>query len=460
MKKKIHSLKGRSIKNASGPLNFNSLLSGIFDMSQGYGTISPLSQPYGLAFSDQYNPVTLNRILMSYSYFTHGVLQTMIDVPIEDAYRGGIDFECDELSPEDISLLKDVMQKCGDIKAMKDTQRWAGVFGGAGLIINTPQDPMTEIDLNSINEDTPMKFIAADRWEILLNFLQEDDVECPYNYYGQQLHRSRVVKIMGKEAPSYIRQRLQGWGMSEYERVIRDIQQYIKENDLVYELLDEAKIDVYKVKGYNTTLATAQGRTLISQRFQLANAGKNFHNAIMLDSEDEYEQKQMTFAGLAEIYNQIRIGIAAAIGIPMSKLFGLSAQGFNSGEDDIENYNARVESEYRSKALEILNVIVPLRCKQIFGFIPEHIEYKFKPLRVLGAEAEENVKNQKFNRHSALYSQGFYSDREYADTLKQEKITIIDTEVGKGIREIEPPAPSVDFDVPQKMVPGKVSETK
>jgi hypothetical protein len=457
MKKK--SLRGRRLSNEA-PISFNSMLSDVFDTSTGYGTLSPLSQPYGLAFSDQYNPVTLNRILMAYSYFTHGVLQTMIDVPIEDAYRGGVDFECDQLDPEDLQLLKDVMQRCGDIKAMKDTQRWAGVFGGAGLIINTAQDPAKELDPDAINENTPLRFIAADRWEILLNFLQEDDVPTPYNYYGQPLHRSRVVKILGKEAPSYIRGRLQGWGMSEYERVLRPIQQYLKQDDLIYELMDEAKIDVFRFNGYNTLLASGQGRQLLNQRLQMANMGKNFHNAVVMDAEDEYIQKQLTFSGLADIDKQIMVKIAAAIGIPMTKIFGLSAAGFNSGEDDIENYNARVESEHRAKALDILSVVVPIRCKQIFGFVPEHIEYKFKPLRVLGAEAETQVKAAKFNMHSALFSQGFYTDKEYATTLKQEKITVIDTEVAQGIRSIEPPAPSVDFDVPQKMVPVKTGEAK
>lgn len=456
---RTHSLKGKPVHNDSGALDMNTLLGGIFDIGQGFGTLSPLTQPYGLAFSDQYTPITLNRILCSYSYFTHGPLQTMIDIPIEDAFRGGIDIESEELDADDVRLLQDVMEKCKDLRAIKDTMRWAMVFGGAACIINTDQDPKEELNIDAIGEDSPLEFLAADRWEVLLNFLQSDKVECPYNYYGQPLHKTRVIAVKGKEAPSYIRKRLQGWGMSEYERVIRNIQQYIKEEDLIYQLLDEAKIDVYQIKGYNTALASAMGRQVINNRFQMANIGKNFHSALMMDAEDKYEQKQLTFSGLADILTQIRIGISAAIGMPMSKLFGLSAAGFNSGEDDIENYNARVESEVRAKAKEILIQVIPLRCKQVLGIVPEHIEYKFKPLRVLGAEAEEVVKSQKFNRHSALYAQGFYTGQEYAETLKMEKITILDTEVSKGTREIEPPAPSVDFDVPQKMVPTPKGDT-
>jgi len=66
-----------------------------------------------------------------------------------------------------------------------------------------------------------------------------------------------------------------------------------------------------------------------------------------MDMKDDYEQKQITFTGLSDVLSQIRYGIAADVKMPMAKLFGMSASGFNSGEDDIENYNAMIESSVR-----------------------------------------------------------------------------------------------------------------
>jgi phage-related protein (TIGR01555 family) len=436
----------------------NTMLAGVFqNLGMGYGQ-SPLSMPYELGANSNYTPITLNRVLLSYSYMTFGIIQTFIDQPVEDAFRGGLELKSDELSQDEIKELEIALDKEGDLKAIKDTMKWAKLYGGAGLIINTNQDPTTPLDMGAINEDSPLEFIDADRWELLLNYLQNKEIECPYNYYGEVIHKSRVIKITGKDAPSYIRRRLQGWGMSELERTIRPLNAFVKNEDLIYQLLDEAKIDVWRIQGFNVNILSALGQNQTNGRLQIANMLKNFHRAIIMDKEDEYEQKQISFSGLAEILNQNRIGIAAAVRMPMTKLFGLSAAGFNSGEDDIENYNALVESEVRAKAREILREVLPIRCQKLFGFMPESLDFEFKPLRVLGSVEEENIKAQKFNRYSALYSQGMITPEEYSEILKKEGLQDMETEVGEGIREPEVPESSATIDMPQKPISGTVKE--
>lgn len=445
-------IKVRNKKTSSRKNSYSGgMLDGIFD-NFGYGTTSASSYPFMLGGATQYNPITLNRILLNYAYMTFGIIQTFVDQPVEDGLRGGVEIETDELSEEDINLLQDILVELKDYEAIKTTMKWARLFGGAGLIINSDQDPTTELDMDLVSEDSPLSFIDADRWELTLNYMLEEKIPCPYNYYGQPIHRSRVLKINGKEAPSFIRRRLQGWGMSILERVIRDINAYTKNQDVIYELLDEAKQDIWLLDLLNSKLATAQGSSLIQQRLELANKMKNYSNAIIMDKNDSYEQKQISFGGLGEMQNQNRIGVASAVRMPMTKLFGMSASGFNSGEDDIENYNSLIESEIRAQLREPVHTVIKLRCKQLFGFIPEHFEVKYKPLRILSAEQEENVKDKKFNRNSALFSQGMYTGKEYAEVNRKDGITSIDTEVSKGLREPEPPQPAMTTDTPQKVV--------
>lgn len=422
----------------------------------GFPAMSSLTSPFQLMSDSQYNPITLNRVLLSYSYITFGIIQTFIDQPVEDAFRGHLDIETDELEEDDLDMLQEVLVECGDYREMKDAMKWARLFGGAGLIANTDQDPESELDFDLIDEDSPLSFIAADRWELQLQYLADDKVATPYNYYGQALHKTRVMKIKGKEAPSFIRQRLQGWGMSELERTIRDVNSYAKNQDVIYELLDEAKIDVMRLVGFNRALMNNQSNGQLTNRLNIASQTKNYQRALVMDKEDEFDQKQISFSGLAEMQNQNRIGVAASIRMPMTKLFGLSAAGFSSGEDDIENYNSIVDSEIRARAHEIVRPVIKMRCKQLFGFIPESLEIKFKPLRILSAEQEENVKDKKFQRGSAHYAQGMFNGKEYAEYLKKENVITMETEVSKGIREPEPPStPSLTIDMPQKVVKPK-----
>lgn len=444
-------------QNASMISDQGGFLSGAFQPAS-YGTV-PLSQPYGLMVSNAYTPLTLNRILLSYAYLTHGIIQTMIDVPIEDGFRGGIIVKCDELDSDDLETLYQYLEDNRILEEVKNVMKYAKLYGGAGLIINTDQDPKTPLNTDAIGEKTPLSFISADRWELTLNYINVEKVECPYNYYGQVLHKTRVMKVMGKEAPSYIRRRLQGWGMSEIERIIRPINAYVKNEDLVYELLDEAKVDIWKILGFNSGILSKKAGAVLNERLNIATMVKNYHRAVVMDKEDDFDQKQISFGGLPEILHQNRLSIAAAVRMPLTKLFGISAAGFSSGEDDIENYNALVEGEVRSKAKTVLHEVVPLCIRQLFGFEPERLTIEFKPLRVLSAEQNENVKNHKHNRLSSMYSQGMLTGKEFADALKQEEVFSADTEVSEGLREPMPPeTPSSGFDKPEQAVKAKEKE--
>jgi phage-related protein (TIGR01555 family) len=442
-------------------------LDGVFNgpgMGMGAGNTSALSSPWELAYNNSYYFISMNRVICTYAYTMHGVIRTLVDLPVYDAFRGGLDFKSDELDEDDIQKLQDYIKKEKVLKALVDAIRWDRLYGGAGLIINTNDDYAKKFNREKINENSKLSFISADRWELSLQGIpfqqdgQGDPIIQRFDYYGRTVDASRVIKIIGEEAPALARRRLQGWGMSVFECVLREINQYLKNQNVLFELMDEAKIDVYKLKDFNSKVLSKLAQGKVVRRITIANAMKNFANAIMIDSEDDYQQKQLTLSGVAETLVQIRIGIAAATRMPLSKLFGMGATGFSSGEDDIENYNTIVERE-RERSGYVLDEILPIICRKLFGYEPD-LHYEFKPLRVLTAIDEENVKSAKFNRHSTLWSQGFYTDEEYARALKEDRIVLMDTEVSKGTRAIEPPAgAAASWDTPQQVTnPKKITE--
>ncbi len=431
------SLDGQTLGN-----DLNDLVGGFGGNSQGSEVIA---QPGTFIHGAAYTPFTLNRIALSYGYMSYGLVQTAIDAPVDDAFRGGIEIECAELDEDQLAELHRKMKTSRDIEQIKATAKWARLYGGAGLIVASEQDFTTPIDTEAIGPDSKLAFIPADRWELILSQISIsgmqygnpdlDDIpeERPYNYYGKMLNTTRVVRMLGREAPSYIRQRLQGWGMSELERCMREMNAYIKFQNMVYELIDEAKIDVYKIQQFNETLASAQGTQLIQMRIQLSNLLKNYKNALVMDSNDDYAQKQIAFGGLADILMECRVNLCAAFKIPYNKLFGDSASGFSSGEDSMENYNALVEGDVREKVLPLIDEVVKLRMQQLFGFIPEFTT-KFHPLRILNASEEEDVANKKQTRALALYDRDLLSGQEVMESLHKDKLLNVESEVLTGAR--------------------------
>jgi len=409
----------------------------------------------------RYYMISNMRQLLSQMYVEHGLIQTLCDQPVDDAFRGGVKVDSDQLDEDEIEQLLESVESEGIIQIVAQAFKWNRLYGGAGVLIISGKNH--EKELTELSEGNKLEFRAVDMWELFYNKQNvaggyqnitplPDSGETEFNYYGNRIHSSHVLILKGKEAPSFLKPRLRGWGMAEPERVVRSLNQYFKNNEVIFELLDEAKIDVYKISGFSSSMASDEATNQIKKRIQLSNETKNILGALVMDTEDEYIQKQMSFSGLGEMLTQIRMSIANDFHMPLTKLFGVSSSGFNSGEDDIENYNSMIDGEVRAKAKPIIINILKLKCQTLFGISPDDLTIEFEPLRVLSADQEETVKGQKYNRYSGMYAQGILTDKEYSELLKKHELLDMETEVIAGTREAEIPEAPASFDVPTNII--------
>lgn len=449
MAKKTTRTKGvtQKVANAGAPARVeNDLTDAIM------GAIRGTQSPFGFGAGTQVNQVdTLfvnlrgylisnNRVILSQAYVEHGLVQTIVDIPVDDAFRGGVELKTKQLSPEQIEELLAKVKREGDIAVVAQAHKWKRLYGGGGILTITDQSPDEPLSIDSIQEGSPLKFRASDMWELFFdaqNMPSYEDLLDPetsefFNYYGVKTHRSRVMPMRGREAPSWIRPRLRGWGLSELEHFVNAVNDFLKSKNIAFEVLDEFKLDIFRIKGLTQSLFSKDGSEKVQRRLQAANMEKNFLKSLVMDSEDSYEQKQLTFSGLAEMKKEFRMDIACAMRMPITKIFGISASGFNSGEDDIENYNSMVEGIRVDAEFEIVHML-ELRCKQMFGFVPDDLSVTFKALRILSAEQEENVKTQKFNRLLAARQANEIDQKEFRDGCNKDQLLPIQLESDKEI---------------------------
>jgi phage-related protein (TIGR01555 family) len=415
----------------------------------GYGVM--LSQSDTLFKNLRWYLVSNMRQLLSELYVELGLVQAMVDVPVDDGFRGGVEIVTKQLDPDDIKKLESEIEHEGDIIVAAQATKWTRLYGGGGIIIATDQPSTKPLNISAINKNTPLQFKAADMWELFWGAQNIDDGEDivigkdetvqqlgdqweMYNYYGVSIHQTRVMRMKGLVAPSFIRPRLRGWGFSALEPLVRPINVFLKTANVGFEVLDEFKVDVFKIKNLASTLTVTGGLERIKQRTQLANQQKNYLNAITMDSEDDYMQKQLTFSGLSEVIKENRVQLASEMRIPSTKLFGQSAAGFNSGEDDIENYNAMIESTIRTQAKFPILTMIELRCQKMFGFIPSDLSVNFKPLRVLSAVQEEEVKNFKFNRALQALQAGAITQDTFIDICNRSELLDVQIENDPGLQ--------------------------
>jgi phage-related protein (TIGR01555 family) len=377
------------------------------------------------------------RQLLSECYVEIGLIQTICRVPVDDALRGGVEIKSKELSEDQIQELQVSLDRDDDLNTIGEAAVWQRLFGGAGVVILTEQDPETEFQLDLIGPDSKLEFRAVDMWELFWDQqntegydpeVQDEWFEW-YNYYAVKLHRSRVMRLKGLTAPSFIRPRLRGWGFSVVEALVRSINQYLKATDLGFEVLDEFKLDIFKIKNLVNTLLSPGGDQQVRQRVQMANWQKNYQNALVMDAEDDYVQKQLSFAGLADTMAGIRMQVAADMRMPITKLFGSQSGGLNSDDEtDLEVYNSMIESEVRGKLKYDILRVCEIKCQKLFGMVPEDLSLTFAPLRVLGAVDEETVKTQKFTRAHTAATTGLITVEEFRDICNRDELLGIQLE--------------------------------
>jgi len=404
-----------------------SILGGAFPGN--YPQSANIAQPNTIFHNMRWWLVTNLRQMLSEAYVELGLVQTICKVPVEDALRGGITIKSKQLDEDQISELTALMDEQGDTETAGEAAEWDRLFGGAAVLIFTEDDPSEPLVVDDIFEGEDIEFRAVDLWELFFDLvsvgsyeeaLSDPNVEY-FDYYGERIHRTRVLLLKGIKAPSFVRPRLRGWGVSVVETLVTGINQYLKSADLTYEVLDEFKLDIYKINNFASSAFSQGGleNSSVRDRVEMVNFLKNFQNAIVLDKEDEYENKQLSFTGLAEAQAGIRMQIASDMRMPLTKLFGMSAQGFNSGEDDIEVYNGMIESSVRRKLKRPLLQMVKIRCQQLWGFVPDDLQVAFKPLRVMSSTDEETVKTSLFNRALQARQAGELDSDEFADIMNR-----------------------------------------
>ena len=392
---------------------------------------APIQSANPMFYNNRYYMITNMRTLLNEMYIEHGIIQTMIDQPVEDGFRGGFKIISSELSNDEIIELEKKIEETEAVEKLIEALKWNRLCGGAGLIINVAgEDPRDDFDIEAVGEGREIEFYSADRWELANNPYILTPTLTPngqrvkdvnFNYYGIEINPSRVLILRGKPAPSLKRLQLQGWGMSELERLVSPMNKFLKNQNVIYELLDEAKLDVYSIDNYAGSVASGQEEA-VKKRIMLTNYMKSYLNALILDAEDKFDQKQMSMAGVSEVLREARYDIASAMKMPVTKIFGMSSAGFNSGDDDIENYNSMIERDVRTPAKNIIKTIIRLLCKATFDYIPEDIDIEFESLRIMKETEEEALRTSKYNRFRDLYINGLITKGEFYDLLNQENV--------------------------------------
>ena len=318
--------------------------------------------------------------------------------------------------------------------ALKSAAIWGRVFGGGAVIINTPDSagrPDEPLDLRRLRKGDRIDWIVADCWELMgctadvqvsspdtmVNW-QED---CPFNYYGQKIHKSRVLLFRGKDIPSMYRPLGRGWGMSYFEHLARTLTITWKAQNSRAELLDDAKTDIYMLKGLNQQATNPALNQALRNRLRIIQETKNYGSGVALDSEDEFRQKQTSFSGFDKMQEQDRYDCAADARIVMTKLYGMTPGGFSNGDNDRASYEDMVRSEVQNPCVPNLITAFKVLAKTTIGEEMD-VDVDFPPLTKDKMETDIKTKQETYNLCIKALAYGSITPGQFARIMNEKDV--------------------------------------
>lgn len=354
--------------------------------------------------------------------YTNSLAGKAVDIPVEDAFRGGR-----ELIGEDTDTIEDYNDYLDDIcidEKLMNAMKWSKIFGSAVLVIVSEDDEMDQpLIVDNIKKGDVKRIIALDRWQmystdINRNPLDDSFLE-PYYYYATRtstaIHHTRVIKLDGLTTTLYDKEVLNGWGLSIYERLYKDIMNAQMSPDLLINLLVQSNLDVFHLENFNDTLTNNDD--LITKRLQYAQMGKSVFNGLMLDKEDNYTNIAKNFSGLDSIHDIFINLVCGSAEIPKTRFMGEQSAGLgNEGAGDMKIYYDRIEAKERNQLRKVYNYLDPILTKSRYGEVLD-FDFTFGSLFQMTDAQKSEIRNKDAQTNQIYMTNGVITPLEAKESL-------------------------------------------
>ena len=284
-----------------------------------------------------------------------GIGRRIVEMPAEEMCRGWFDVITDEGE-----AVQDYLETLRMQQVFTDAAVWARLYGGSlvYLILEDGKDEQQPVDFSRIRKVVGAQ--AFDRWSVgfepdrpskdpILRLMGRPEFYKLTPIGGGfpiRVHESRVAYVPGRRLTAQRRQANGGWDASVLQGAWTALQRHGSGMGYASNILRDFVQSVLAVKDLTSMIAAGR-EDVVERRIRLLDVSRSILNTIILDAEgEEYTKQSSSVAGLADILDRFAETLSAAVGIPITKLFGKAPGGLNStGEHDMRNYYDMLASE-------------------------------------------------------------------------------------------------------------------
>lgn len=329
----------------------------------------------------------------------------VVDIPPFDMTRQWRHWQAKK---DQIQKIEDEEKRLGVLVKVRQAMTWARLTGGAGILLgvndglpsSAPLDPERVAQgglqfIHPMSRDT-LSAGELDRDPLSPTFGQPT----LYRISGGNrpetvIHPTRVIRFVGNEIPDSVTTTADGWGDSLWFVLKRAISSSDAVMEGLASLVHEAKIDVIKIPNLMENLATQAFEDKLVNRLAAATRAKSINNALLLDANEEYDQKQITFSSLPDVAKIFLAVMSGMADIPATRLLGKSPDGQNAtGDSDLRNYYDMLKSRQSNELTPAMNPLDECLIRSALGNRPEEIYSEWNPLWQMTPQEKAEVDNK------------------------------------------------------------------
>jgi len=311
----------------------------------------------------------LTQIELQALYYGGGVVSNAVDIPAEAMTQDGFEVQGDD------GQLYAAFENLSGHKQFTQALKWTGLLGGALIVMDVEGggDWREVWRPEKDGQIRALRVYSCDR--ICLGRMELNNMpESPYfedyerfvvkkaNGETFEIHASRCLlfkstTIIDRAIPGWLEYEIY-WGLSSVYKGLEDARNYNMTCQGTANLMGECSVGKYKLSNLEQLVAESNYKA-IDNRLEAMDLQKSVINGVFLGEDEDYTRENVSFAGVADVWDRQMMGVSGSYRIPVTKLFGRSSAGMNAtGEGDEDNYNKYIQGLQKTQMLPPLKKLL------------------------------------------------------------------------------------------------------
>lgn len=323
------------------------------------------------------------------------MLRKVVSIKPLDMIREGRDWQADTA---DVELLEDEEERL-DILAKVYEALILQRLGGGAIIMGVPGDPDMPVNFRALNKRSIAFMHVVSRYQLTVKDIVTDPTnplfggpeffEVSDGGRQRRIHPSRVIPFKRPKLSVLANSSADDayWGEADIAGLIEPAMNLDEAlSTFAYLIKDARNIDIGIPRLFELC-ATAEGEAQVMKRLALIPQAQSITNATVYDKGsdgkdgEQIDRHSMNWTGARDMILTFAEALAAAADIPMTRLWGKSAEGMNaSGESQQKDWRKTIQAAQKLDLKPALDRLDAFLIPSALGRQDDKVWWTFAPL--------------------------------------------------------------------------------